>query len=109
MQTLLLLYVVTGVLLIALSVPLVQRRIKPNMWYGVRLRKTMQNLSIWYDVNAHAGRGMIVTGAATVVAAVVLALIPNIDIDVYSIGVLVVLMITLSGALILSLRYMNTL
>ena len=44
-------YVVGGLLVTALSVPLIQKRIPPNPWYGFRVRKTLENRDVWYAAN----------------------------------------------------------
>lgn len=51
-----------GVLLIALAIPLMRRRIKPNWMYGVRFPATMADESVWYDMNARGGRDLVGIG-----------------------------------------------
>jgi uncharacterized membrane protein len=61
---------VPGVALIATGVPLVRRRIPPNMFYGVRLTATLGDEVVWYEINARGGRDFIWIGVGnTVVAA----------------------------------------
>jgi uncharacterized membrane protein len=75
-----LLFVGTGLLLVALGWPLARRRIKPNRWYGVRLPATFADERVWYEANALAGRDMMLLGSALGVAALllpVLGLGPN--------------------------------
>ncbi len=60
-----------GLLFIGLSVPLIQRRISPNRCYGVRVPATLADETVWYEVNARAGRelawlGTIVVGVGAV-------------------------------------------
>ena len=56
MTSLLILYVGSGLLLIILAVPLIQRRVPPNIWYGFRLPQTLNDPEIWYAVNEYGGR-----------------------------------------------------
>ena len=49
-----------GVLLLALGIPLMRRRVKPNWIYGVRFPSTMADESVWYDMNARGGRDLVV-------------------------------------------------
>lgn len=42
------------VTLIALHIPLSQGRIKPNDWYGLRIKATLEDPEIWYPANARA-------------------------------------------------------
>jgi uncharacterized membrane protein len=60
--------VVSGIALIGLGIPLYRRRVPPNALYGVRLRSTLDDDELWYDVNARAGRDFIVIGTAFLVA-----------------------------------------
>jgi len=48
-----------GLLNIALAVPLIRRRIKPNGSYGVRFPSTLEDESVWYDINARGGRHLV--------------------------------------------------
>ena len=45
-----------GVLIIALAIPLMLRRVKPNWAYGVRFPSTLADESVWYDINVRGGR-----------------------------------------------------
>jgi len=77
-------FVATGLVFVGVSIPLIQRRIKPNYWYGFRVTKTLKNPEIWYDVNAYSGRWLLIMGIATVVVSVVLPLIPGMGLDTYA-------------------------
>lgn len=102
-------FVVVGLLLSALSVPMILKKIKPNGLYGFRVRKTMENPDIWYAVNAYSGKWLLATGLVEVVAAIGLAFVPSLTLDVYAYGVLAVFAIAFAVSLILSVRYMNSL
>src|SRR5436305_15279565 len=74
-------YVVIGSLFIGGAVPLIQGRVKPNPWYGVRVPKTLNDRDTWYAVNAYFGRRFAVVGLLIAVAGVLLspiALIPHV-------------------------------
>lgn len=62
-------YVVVGLVFIGLGIPLVQRRIPQNRWYGFRVAKTFSSERIWYDANEVAGRDLIVAGAVVAITA----------------------------------------
>jgi len=73
-------YVLIGGLFIAVAVPLIQGRVKPNPFYGVRVRKTLSDRDTWYAVNAYFGRRFAVIGLLIAVAGIVLSplgLIPH--------------------------------
>ena len=65
-----------GLLIIGLGIPLVLEKIKPNMWYGFRTKKTLSDEKIWYPANKYAGKVMILTGIFIgIVSAAILLLI----------------------------------
>ena len=73
MLGLILTYSGIGLLFMALAIPMIQRRLKRNCWYGFRTAKTLSNDRIWYAANEHSGRMLFVTGFLTIAAAVLLA------------------------------------
>jgi uncharacterized membrane protein len=52
----------TGLLLVALSVPMMLRRVPPNDFYGLRVPATIRDERVWYDANAASGRDMALFG-----------------------------------------------
>jgi uncharacterized membrane protein len=72
METLLVLYMILGLLMVMLAVPLIKRKVKPNGLYGFRVPQTLSDPEMWYAVNAHFGRRLLVTGVATTLAALLL-------------------------------------
>ena len=62
MDLILLIYIFMGVLFIAISIPLIKRKVKINNWYGVRLPQTMKNEEIWYEVNEKSGKHLFAFG-----------------------------------------------
>lgn len=53
-----------NIVLMAIALPLVMHRIKPNRLYGIRTALTLRNETVWYQVNRFWGRGMIASGLA---------------------------------------------
>jgi len=43
-----------AVALIVISIPLIQRRIRPNVWYGFRVRRTLEDPKVWYAANRYS-------------------------------------------------------
>ena len=83
---LMLAYIAVGCLFVGIAIPLVQGKIKPNPWYGFRVKKTLRDPETWYAVNAYSGRRMVVLGAAVVAAGILLSphgLIPTVGIPLY--------------------------
>ena len=69
MRTLLGRYSAAGMLLGALSIPLILGRVPPNHWYGFRTSKTLRSAKLWRAANHYAGWCLLATGAATVAGA----------------------------------------
>ena len=107
MGALLVLYIASGLLLAALSVPLILRRIPPNGAYGFRVRQTMENPRLWYEVNAYAGRRLLVTGLGTLLSAILLAQLSWLTVDVYAMSELAVFLVLLGVTLIQSILYLR--
>ena len=58
------LYAVVAIVLGALSIPLLMRKVGPNGLYGFRTSKTTSDEKIWYPVNEALGRGQLVAAIA---------------------------------------------
>ena len=56
------LYLVVGVALVGLGVPLLMTWVPPNPLYGFRTPRTLQDPEVWYAVNRTTGFWLIVTG-----------------------------------------------
>lgn len=102
-------YLLGGLLLVGLALPLIRRRIKPNPWYGFRVAKTLADSKLWYDVNAYSGRLLLYAGIATCLAAVALWFIPGLGLGSYALGCATVALGSLLLTLLLSFRYLNSL
>ena len=72
MLLLLITFVISGILMMALAIPLINDKVKPNGWYGFRTPKTLKHEDLWYEVNAHTGRLLLWSGIATTVSSVIL-------------------------------------
>lgn len=86
MATLMILFSGGGLLLAAISVPLVLRKIGPNPLYGFRLRRTREDPAVWYPVNAYAGKRLLVVGLVIGVCAILLFFVPGLDLRVYALA-----------------------
>lgn len=109
MELMLGMYVVTGLLLCILSVPLILKKVKPNGLYGFRVKKTLENPDIWYAANCYSGKWLLVTGLITIMTSIVLACMPDLSIDDYTAAVLAVFSIAFAFSIMASVRYLNSL
>lgn len=109
MIVLMIVFLFSGLLLAALSVPMIMGKISPNGLYGFRVKKTMDNPEIWYPVNAYSGKWLLAAGLVLSLAALAIYFIPGISIDTYAYSVLVVWLGIFTVALTASIRYLNSL
>jgi hypothetical protein len=109
MFTLLMMYIIGGLVLVLIAIPLYLEKIPPNVWYGFRVRKTLENPKIWYAVNKYSSVWFMAAGIALILVALGLALIPGINLDVYSLTCLAVFTIVFGAGMTFSVRYMNSL
>ena len=109
MTPLVLLFVGSGLLLCALSIPLILRKMPPNGWYGVRLPSTLRDESLWYAVNAYGGKCLLAAGVIWTALALVLPLLPGMTADAYSWIMLAVVTVTFIPAMGLIARRLRRL
>jgi len=107
MRILLVMNVCTGALLCLISVPLILRWIGPNLFYGFRVRATLKNPDVWFDVNAYAGWWLLAAGLTGLVASIAFALVPGISLDQYALGSLGVVGAVLVVGVVFSIRYLR--
>ena len=65
-----------AILFIAISIPLVKRKIKMNAWYGVRIPKSFESEENWYKINAYGGKRLIVWSSLLVLIGIATFFIP---------------------------------
>lgn len=109
MVTILIAYLLTGLIFIGLAIPLIRRRIRPNPWYGFRIRQTLENPEIWYEANWYMGRYLLVIGILLIGVALGLYLVPQMDIGTYVVVCTVVLLAALGLSLIRGLGFVQKL
>ena len=50
------LFIVSGLAIFFLSLPLIYRKVSMNALYGIRIRRALESQERWYDINAYGGR-----------------------------------------------------
>jgi uncharacterized membrane protein len=106
------LFLLCGVLFIAIAQPLIRRQVKPNPWYGFRTPKTMGNEEIWYAANEYCGKALTAAGgimALAAVALVPLAFLPHMGLNAYAYAWLIAFTVSLVWSVIISFRYLEKL
>lgn len=98
-----------GLLFVALALPLIQRRIPPNMWYGFRTAKTLSHPDVWYEANAYSGRTLAWAGAVTCAASLVLGLFPRLSSEHICLWGIGIMLLSVTVSLALSAWYLSKL
>jgi len=109
MVTLLILFVSSGLLLAALSVPLILRKIGPNPLYGFRVKETLEDPAVWYPANAYAAKWLFAVGLLISGSAILLFLTPGLDLLAYALTNAGIGLTGVLVAMIQSFRYLRTL
>lgn len=109
MQALFLMYLISGILLALLSLPLLAGRIKPNAFYGFRVKTTLENIETWYAVNKFFAQRQLGVALVEIIATLGFYFWPNISVDGYALSVLAAFVIAFSIAFRQSWRYLNSL
>ncbi len=107
MFTILMMYTIGSLVLSALSIPLILRKIKPNHFYGFRVPATLSNPALWYDVNAYAGKRLFITGIVCLLSAIVFYFIPGLSLDGYAYLCLAVMIIAFAVTMIQSFLFLK--
>jgi uncharacterized membrane protein len=100
-------YILGGLLLVLLSIPLILRKVPPNPIYGFRIRWTLEDPELWYSVNAYTGKWLVFVGLCAILGATGLALIPGISLDVYAFGNLGIFDVSIALAVVQSVRFLR--
>ena len=98
------LYGVEACVLILLSIPLILGRIAPNRWYGFRVKRTIENPSVWYPANRFAATQLSVLGVLLLITAISLYFIRSLPFTAYA---LLCLAVTVIGLAIVVFRSFN--
>ena len=89
MEILVVLFLVSGLLQVGLALPLMAEKIKPNLWYGFRVKQTMEDPALWYAVNRYGAKRLLVSGLIFAAASVSLYFVPGLSVDGYAVGCLI--------------------
>ena len=102
--------ILSSLLLIIISIPLINNKIPPNCLYGFRLRKTLSYKGIWYKANKYGGICLAASGLVTLVGCVVLLLNKDkLSFDIINSLSLGLLIMPITVSLILTLIYIKEL
>ncbi len=108
MLILLLVFLVLGLVTALISVPLIARRVEPNLIYGFRVRRTLENRALWLDVNEFFGWRLLVTSIVQILASFCLYVVPGISVEAYTLSVLVAFAVVFSLGMNQTMRFLNS-
>ncbi len=64
-------HLVAAIIAAMLAIPLIQRKVKMNHWYGFRLPAAFDSEAAWFDINHYGGRLLLAWAAIVAVSATV--------------------------------------
>ena len=104
------LFLLSGLLMVLVALPLVAGRVPRNYLYGFRTGKTLSSDERWYAANRYAGRQLFWGGLTTALGS--LLLLPfagRLSLDGVALLGLALTLVPLGVATVLSFRYLRTL
>ena len=96
--------IISGILFIGISIPLLRGKIPMNGSYGFRIRKAFASDDNWYAINKYGAKQLVIWSSLVVAAGVVLLFVP-----IPPILRVIPLILGLTIAIARTLRYANTL
>ena len=109
MEQILYMYLGMGLVLLLLSIPLLQGKIKRNYWYGFRLPSVFRSEEVWLEVNRYGAKGLLVTAVVFLIAAVGLYFWPGITLDVYALLCALIFAVSITITINRTMRYNRSL
>lgn len=92
-----------------IAVPLALRKIPRNSGYGFRTPTTLSSDLIWYEANAHFGRGLLVSSFVSAVAVLVLYNLPDLSAERFLKASIAALAVPPLAAALLTQRFVTKL
>lgn len=103
------LHLIAGIIIVAVSWPLIKRKIRMNTFYGFRIAAAFESESRWYDINAYGGRMFFRWGLVIIVTGLAGTSLPEKSWLIYAFASLVIILGGLSISVFKTLRYANRL
>jgi len=104
---LLVVYLIAGMAFIVASLPLIRGRVVPNALYGFRVKRTLEDPSVWYPVNRFAAWHMLGLGIVVIMSASVLYALPAVGFIQYAIACVTLVLTGLGISLVRTFRYLS--
>jgi hypothetical protein len=91
MKTLAVLVLVSGVLIVLVSLPLIYRKVPMNALWGIRIRPAFESEERWYAINAYGGRQLARWAGLIIAAGVAGLFLPPDRLPIYAIASTIVI------------------
>jgi hypothetical protein len=91
-----------------LAVPLILRKVPRNVVYGFRSRATLSDDRVWYEANAHFGRGLLIASIISAIAIAVLYWVGCLSPGLFLNASVVALFAPLLAAVFATARFIRT-
>jgi len=69
-------FIVTGIIFILISLPLLKGSIKLNHWYGIRFKKSFASDENWYKINKYGSQQLIKWSVVLILIGVITLFVP---------------------------------
>lgn len=66
--------IVCALLFVGISIPLINRAVEPNPFYGIRIGVSYESDELWYEVNRYGGWAMTIAGLVLLIGNIILYL-----------------------------------
>jgi hypothetical protein len=109
MQNLFFMYVGFSLLGMIVALPMAANKIKPNPYYGFRIRETLEDPKVWYAVNQYFGWRLFIISLIQLAASVGLFFFTRLSLDAYALSLLGIYVATFGIAFSQTMRYMKSL
>jgi uncharacterized membrane protein len=100
---------VVDLVLGVIAIPLILRKVPRNVVYGFRTRATLSDDFIWYEANAHFGRGLLIASVVTAFAALILYRVQSLPPTAFLQASIVALVLPTLVATIATARFIRSL
>ena len=94
-----------GVIILAMSLPLILRKVPMNQAYGIRIRAAFESEQRWHDINAYGGRQLATWSLLPIAAGATGFWVAPAHFDLYASGSLIAAILAITIPLFLILRW----
>jgi uncharacterized membrane protein len=106
---LLVVFLLSGMLMTGLGLPLIFRWVGPNGIYGFRVRRTLADRAVWFAANRYSGCWLTATGLVEMLVAGGLYPVAGLSVGAYAMACGGVTVAMIAAGMIASFRYLGRL